>query len=245
MRKFITGAAAVALALAGTIAGVSRIENAHAASVWYISPTGDDSKSCLDATTRACASLQHLLDANLVVSGDTVHVTQGTYNTPQTWNAYYMTGIGEGFTGYTIPNPINYINVYFDPGAILQRSVVNGVIQNMGTPLFVISNTQGVIFHDIVAYGEKNQPGYDLTKEHPYKAEIQLFAGGCEDVDITKHDSQCGQYVTLQNPTVKYAGNSCIVSQYIFSTIDGANIHDCGEPGDGLDHGIYLSLYGR
>lgn len=325
MRKVMTGAAALALALAGAISGVSHIENVYAAQTYFIAPNGDDSHTCLNATTEVCQSLQHMTD--LTVGGDTVEVTPGIYG-PQTWNISALNPTGEAWVGSTLPYPIKYITVDFMPGAFLQRIPNVDSLPNQGDPLLAVRDTQGVIFQNLVAYGAKVQKGY-VSGESPFGGEIHLtatrlrsgvnsvsmvsggmgytsppsvtftpadgngsgaagtatidmtthmvtgvmitnhgsnytvpplvgFSGGggsgasataaidympqgCEDTVFGAFDSQCAQYVTLKNPTVQYSNGSCIESDFVFFTIDGANLHDCGLSGDGLDHGIYLT----
>lgn len=71
----------VAVILVGLSVGLNGElqQTAHAATTWYVAPTGNNSNTCTSVGS-ACASIQGALGKPGFVAGDTIKVASGTYN---------------------------------------------------------------------------------------------------------------------------------------------------------------------
>lgn len=192
---------------------------AHAAPITeYVSPLGVDSGTC--PSTAPCASLQYA--TSLAGPGTTVYMLSGTYG-PQVITA----------TGTSSAQVV----VQAVGSVVLSRPApASQSLQT--TPLLQVANSSYVFISGLSVQGMKGRADY-IQSAQPYGGEViqqdhQMLSTG--------HPAT-GMGVVYDNLTVAHSNNTCIKLQDGENgvTIQNSTLLDCGQDGNTLDHGIYMT----
>lgn len=186
--------------------------HAATAGTYYVATTGVDSGSC--TSNAPCKSLQYA--TSLAGPGSTVVVAAGNYG-PQV-----VTAVG------TASAPVL---VQANGRVVLTRPLpASQLLQS--TPLLQISNSAHLRVDGFTVAGMKNRWDYQQATQ-PYGGEVIL----------QDHSTATGTDIVLSNLVVAHANQTCVKTQdqESYVTVTNSTLYDCGQPGNGLDHGVYMT----
>lgn len=188
------------------------------AHTYYVATTGSDSGAC--TAMQPCATV--LRATQLAHPGNIVLVEHGTYG-PQTITAtgsseFPITVVASGTVKLTRPAPAS--------------------LNSQNTALLRILDSSYVRVRGFTVIGMKGRRDY-IRSGRPYGGEVVVEDHG----KVQNGVPATGLGVVLARLTVRHTNNTCIKTEDAESDVTIRNnfVSDCGQPGNTLDHGIYVS----